>query len=81
MLKQLKDLIGDVAFEPNFAEGVKRLWIQGGKCILTEEKEDNLVWLEIDSKSIYLATAKCQALLQMLECDEDRHGSLGETSK
>ena len=56
MLKQLKGLIGEVAFEPDFAEGVKRLWIQGGKCILTEEK-DNLMWLEIHSPSIYLATA------------------------
>ena len=80
MLKQLKGLIGEVAFEPDFAEGVKRLWIQGGKCILIEEK-DNLIRLEIHSTSIYLATAKCQALFWVLECDQDGHGSLGETSK
>ena len=54
----MKGLIGEVAFEPDFAEGVKRLWIQGGKCILIEEK-DNLIRLEIHSTSIYLATAKC----------------------
>lgn len=81
MLKQLKGLIGEAAFEPDFAEGVKRLWIQGGKCILIEEKEDNLIRLEIHSTSIYLATVKCQALFQVLECDQDGHGSLGETSK